>query len=230
VNRGDFLSIVYGGTFPGLVIQTKKSSSQILGVDDKGDIEYLLRNSYKKKISHTELLDTYNELSYGKITTSQIRKITGNSRTSNASLLKWMLTNFGLAIQDGRSTWIASWKPNTHFDPDSNATLALLDRTGKIIRVNKAWSDFALENGGDNKLSDGVGLNYLDVCKGASSDDGDKAYEGIKSVIDDSKSVHLQHYPCHSPTSRRLYFMLATEFSDKYIRISHESVKYPEPG
>jgi diguanylate cyclase (GGDEF)-like protein len=40
--------------------------------------------------------------------------------------------------------------------------VALLDRDGVLVSVNRAWREFALETGGNPAA--GLGMNYLDVC------------------------------------------------------------------
>ncbi len=42
------------------------------------------------------------------------------------------------------------------------AEVAVLDRNGMIVAVNKAWRQFAVENGGLPETT-GVGVNYLNI-------------------------------------------------------------------
>jgi diguanylate cyclase (GGDEF)-like protein len=46
--------------------------------------------------------------------------------------------------------------------------VALLDRDGFVVSVNRAWRDFGLAHGA--AASVGLGLNYLDVCEQAATD------------------------------------------------------------
>ena len=48
------------------------------------------------------------------------------------------------------------------------AHIAVIDRQGKILAVNRAWVAFARANGADDLNSTGIGVNYLDVCRSAS--------------------------------------------------------------
>ena len=230
MTENEFLSTIYGCIKPGLIILTKNSSSsKIIGINAKGNIDYLLRNSYKKSISNNKLFAVYGELSKGKITSAQIREIVGSSRTCNAAVIKWILTKFGLAIQSTKNVWVASWKVDSNLVFDENITLALLDRHGEILSVNNAWINFALANGGDEKLADGVGLNYFDACNSSSDlpdNDGVRAYQGIQSVINSSKVIYSQHYTCHSSKERRWYIMFACLFADKYARVSHVAINF----
>jgi hypothetical protein len=43
--------------------------------------------------------------------------------------------------------------------------VAILDRNGMIIAVNKVWENFARANGGTSSAV-GLGCSYLDVCRG----------------------------------------------------------------
>lgn len=76
--------------------------------------------------------------------------------------------------------------------------IAVLDRLGNIIAVNKGWTRFAEENGGG---SVGVGVNYLEVCRLAatSSSDARKSLEGIVSVLSGDASKYREEYLCDTP-------------------------------
>lgn len=41
--------------------------------------------------------------------------------------------------------------------------IAVLDKNGDIIAINKAWETFCMENNGDITKC-GIGNNYLNVC------------------------------------------------------------------
>ncbi len=96
--------------------------------------------------------------------------------------------------------------------------IAVLDHDGIIIAVNEPWRRFARENAGDPDASDlppsvGVGANYLEVCRTASSEPGDSAgavVEGIRSVLEGRAASYQAEYPCHSPTQDRWFAMTVT--------------------
>ena len=87
--------------------------------------------------------------------------------------------------------------------------IALLNRVGEIVAVNKAWSDFAERNGGDREGTLGVGANYLEVCAAAreQSDDARAAYDGISAVLGRSRDLFTMEYPCHGPDGERWFWM-----------------------
>jgi PAS domain S-box-containing protein len=92
------------------------------------------------------------------------------------------------------------------------ANIAVLDRSGNIIAVNEAWRRFARENGGA-AIADSVGINYLDVCRRARKwGDGEigATLAGIQAVMDGARANFAVEYPCHSPSEKRWFLMLAT--------------------
>jgi nitrogen fixation/metabolism regulation signal transduction histidine kinase len=91
------------------------------------------------------------------------------------------------------------------------ANVAVLNREGEIIAVNRSWRRFADENGG--LLSTGIGVNYLDVARQAAgpySDEAQAAYRGLCSLRDGSAQQFSLEYPCHCPTRKRWFLMQAT--------------------
>ena len=66
-----------------------------------------------------------------------------------------------------------------------SAHVAILDADGVIIETNRAWQDFAVQNGMKGCV-DSVGINYLRVCDGAAGSHGDDANnvaDGIRKVL-----------------------------------------------
>ena len=88
--------------------------------------------------------------------------------------------------------------------PDATA---VLDQSGTIVAVNRAWRMFALDNGGAS-ASTGVGVNYLDVCRRAASSgcvDGEEVRVGLQSVLAGETVESDREYPCPSPTVGRWF-------------------------
>jgi len=50
-----------------------------------------------------------------------------------------------------------------------SANVAVLDEKGVIVKTNRAWQAYALQNGLEGKV-DSVGVNYLGICELASAD------------------------------------------------------------
>src|SRR5262249_60933625 len=78
------------------------------------------------------------------------------------------------------------------------AHIAVIDRDGNIIAVNEAWKRFARENGGA-AIADGVGGNYLDVCRRGQEQGNVEAratLRGIQAGVDGACANLRLAYPC----------------------------------
>lgn len=91
--------------------------------------------------------------------------------------------------------------------------IAVLSPDGTIMMVNAAWNRFATANGEADLRQCGVGSNYLKACgdgvTGPPDSDAQKAYIGIKSVLEGTSALFSLQYPCHSPTEKRWFLMNA---------------------
>ena len=110
-----------------------------------------------------------------------------------------------------------------------SAHIAVIDKSGKILAVNKAWNDFSLDNGEPNLERTSVGSNYIKECENAISR-GDtlsqKVLDGLLSVLNNELSAFKMEYPCHSPEEKRWFTFHIVPFgtaSDKLV-ISHTNV------
>lgn len=96
--------------------------------------------------------------------------------------------------------------------------IAFLDEEGTIIYVNKAWRDFANDNGYDGP--DHVSTNYLKVCDstiGAEKPQADSVSIGIQRVIDRELDTYEEVYPCHSPVEKRWFKVYVTRKDDMIV-------------
>lgn len=89
--------------------------------------------------------------------------------------------------------------------------MAVLDDSGGIVRVNRAWREFGRENDApeDPEVS-AVGANYLETCRatpGSESFSGRRAAEGIEEVLAGERQEFRMEYPCHAPDRRRWFLM-----------------------
>ena len=112
-----------------------------------------------------------------------------------------------------------------------SANIAILDEHGVIIRVNRAWREFADENADDiSSLCEGS--NYLLTCDEASGtgQGQETAFPfaaGIRAVIEGTQDEFMREYPCHSPTEQRWFVGRVTRFREegpKRIVVSHTNV------
>ncbi|MDQ3913194.1 MAG: PAS domain S-box protein [Actinomycetota bacterium] len=96
-----------------------------------------------------------------------------------------------------------------------SAHIAIVDETGAIVAVNKAWRDFARANGAAaQKYAEGA--NYLRACDsaaGAYSEEAAPFAEGIRSVLGGQREKFELEYPCHSPSERRWFIGRVTQFA-----------------
>jgi PAS domain S-box-containing protein len=109
--------------------------------------------------------------------------------------------------------------PAQHILDALTGPVAVLDQTGAIIAVNKAWRTFGEAN--QAREASSVGVNYLDVCDRATGGDAAcarAAAAGIRSVLAGTGSFSLE-YPCHSPTEKRWFQLRAS-------RLDHEGAIY----
>jgi len=90
-----------------------------------------------------------------------------------------------------------------------NVPLCVLDASGTIIAVNKAWRDFSVANGGiPERMSEGA--NYLAVCDAAAQAECQVAGEvatAIRAAIAGSREEISIEYECDSPTQRRWFLL-----------------------
>ncbi|MBK1718888.1 chemotaxis protein CheB [Thiocystis violacea] len=88
--------------------------------------------------------------------------------------------------------------------------VAVLDTKGIITMVNRAWREFARENGDPELKETGVGSNYLAAC-GADRLGGEpeaaEALNGIREVMAGTAPSFRMEYPCHSSDEQRWYLM-----------------------
>lgn len=107
--------------------------------------------------------------------------------------------------------------------------IAVIDKAGTIIAVNKTWDDFARENGAYWLVGVSTGSNYFDVCNTAISE-GDSfaklAIDGIRAVFNREKKIFELEYPCDSPLEKRwflLHVMILGE-DNSMVVASHQNI------
>lgn len=110
-----------------------------------------------------------------------------------------------------------------------SAHVAILDKNGLILETNKAWQDFALENGMPPP-GDCVGQNYLAICDSASDDPTDESHlaaQGIRKVMSDTIKEFYITYPCHSPEEERWFALRAVKYKSSgkpKVIVTHENI------
>jgi PAS domain S-box-containing protein len=107
-----------------------------------------------------------------------------------------------------------------------SASIAVLDEKGEIVLTNRAWREFA-ENNGLSAEKAGTGVNYLEVVQKASQEDGKevvKVHSQLVKMLSGKREHFSTEYPCHSPKQDRWFQMKASRFTHQErntIVISH---------
>lgn len=97
------------------------------------------------------------------------------------------------------------------------AHIAVLDSSGVIVAVNRAWEEFAVASGATSLERVGAGANYFDICQ-AAADAGDvyaqRALAGMQAVLAGQVESFELEYPCDAPDTRRWFMMRATRLAE----------------
>lgn len=110
-----------------------------------------------------------------------------------------------------------------------SAHIAIIDAHGDIVLVNKAWKDFASSNGANPERVSG-GTNYIAACTPTQPNALDEPHffaDGIRSVLDGTRTLFTMEYACHSATAQRWFLGRVTPFpggGPKRAVIAHEDI------
>jgi DNA-binding CsgD family transcriptional regulator len=89
--------------------------------------------------------------------------------------------------------------------------VAVLDSTGMIVSVNRAWRDFGRRNGLRIPRS-GVGLSYFDYCP-SDSRRSLRFINDLRRLLAGELDLLTLVYPCHSPTKKRWFLLSGVPLS-----------------
>jgi PAS domain S-box-containing protein len=92
------------------------------------------------------------------------------------------------------------------------ANVAVLDRDGRILGVNRSWEAFAADNGATSSTAVGNGVSYRDVCLAgtrAGAEGAAQALAMIDAACRGEFNATALEYRCDSPTQRRWLEMTA---------------------
>src|SRR3712207_5402909 len=109
-----------------------------------------------------------------------------------------------------------------------SANIAVLDESGTIVFVNRAWREFARANQAKGNVAEDA--NYLHVCESAvelGSKEAAAFAQGIRSVLSGRREEFALEYPCHSPTEQRWFVGRVTRFPSggpARAVVAHENV------
>lgn len=110
-----------------------------------------------------------------------------------------------------------------------SSQIAVIDETGIIIAVNKAWDDFAIENGATSLEHCSKGSNYFKVLKkaiAAPDNIAQQVFEGIQAVFKKERHIFELEYPCHSPNQQRWFILhvINLEGDESKVVASHHDI------
>ncbi len=109
-----------------------------------------------------------------------------------------------------------------------SSQIAVIDRSGTIIGVNKTWDDFASQSGVVDLSDTSTGSNYFTVCNKALALGelfAGKALAGIESVFQKTQKVFELEYPCFSIGDHRWFLLqavLLNNDSSKVVIAHHD--------
>jgi PAS domain S-box-containing protein len=92
-------------------------------------------------------------------------------------------------------------------------SISVVDTRGVITTVNEHWQRFASENGASAALREGIGINYLDVCRAAAAagaEGASEALRGIGQILSRERTDFALEYACHAPERERWFLMYVT--------------------
>jgi len=107
--------------------------------------------------------------------------------------------------------------------------VAIIDMSGRIAAVNRAWEEFARRNHGNPSLVSG-GANYIHVCErslAAGDADAKQVLRLIRLVAMGKSSGEIYEYPCHSPDQNRWFSVGIRPFDhhgERYLVVWHDDI------
>lgn len=111
-----------------------------------------------------------------------------------------------------------------------SAHIAIVNKSGTIVEVNRAWKDFAKSNS-TSLVGLCEGANYFEACRAASpgkdEDIAIKFLEGIEAVLSGEKTYFEMEYPCVGPKDTYWFHGRVTAFKDQDVTnvvIAHEDI------
>lgn len=105
-----------------------------------------------------------------------------------------------------------------------SAHIAILDASGMVIAVNRAWHRFAELNGFES-TEHGIGLSYVDVCRSAAPEDIDALIvaNGLSALLTGERTEFGTQYAC----GHRWFLLRAARFMHEgavHVVVAHEDI------
>lgn len=113
-----------------------------------------------------------------------------------------------------------------------SSEIVVIDSTGAIVQVNKAWGKIASNNPKNEhgEANAFLASNYLKVCDsavGSGSESAQKMASGIRKTLNGNIQEFAMKYLCHSPDKKRWFVVRVAPLAVNgatYAVISHQAV------
>ncbi len=101
---------------------------------------------------------------------------------------------------------------------------AVVDGDGRIVAVNRGWTAFSRDNGGDALLTSPP-VRYADACRvDATDDSATVSLSGLQRVLDGDLDRFEHDYPCHGPDQERWFHLVVTRLDSGGALVMHLDV------
>jgi signal transduction histidine kinase len=107
------------------------------------------------------------------------------------------------------------------------ANIAVLDDRGVIVAVNESWRRYGRQNGLQDP-QDGIGTNYLEVCKHSGTASGLATALGLQAILDKTAERFEREYLLYATPEQEYWFQMkavGTYYADRqYVVVAHEDI------
>ncbi len=237
----DFAPVGYFNLSPtGNILQANLAAAALLGIDRSECVglefaKYLLPRFQK------EFTERLAQVFAGESVGTWEGELFGRQQRPTAVLFDWSLASNGVEChvtaidinerkRSERDLEAARAFSRATIDSIS-AQMCVLDSSGTVVAVNRAWREFAARNRSNGQPPvDTIGSNYIAVCEAASSGqdqaDGAAVADGIRRVSRGELVEFSYEYTCHGGGESRWFRVLVTRFADDsgHVVVSHESM------
>ncbi|MEQ9409502.1 MAG: PAS domain-containing protein [Fuerstiella sp.] len=149
----------------------------------------------------------------------------------DAERIRWAADLTNLAIQHTRAKKaLVDSVSFTQTTLDAiSVHIAVLDSTGRIVKTNKAWRQFAADHDG-SEAACCEGANYFSACHGSDgkdSEDPRRVVSGLRAILRGEKQEWQSEYPCQLGTETYWYQMHARGFKineETHCLVAHENI------
>lgn len=184
------------------LVEALQASDPLVVADCRGDVRFSLPLLPGSPVPHACALAALHlegrRWGWLLVTDTRPRRFTA----ADVEVLAALAATLSMALQRKRAEW--AWAAGEMLTretgtPADATEVALLDRDGVIVWVNRAWRRFSDDNGGDPDRT-GVGVSYLERCDAGGDEASVHVAEGIRAAVRGDLPAPLRVLiPCASP-------------------------------